>query len=621
MHTGTRTEGAHRRLWSHLVVALTTTAVAGAGLAATPSAAAPAGPGRTPQQGVARPAVPVTGHPTTAGTTGAAGAAAGAAGTASAADTRTEVRGIDVPRAGRATTGEGEVTAAAPGRVVVARLKRRSIPAFALVGLTWRRGSAPADVEVQVRTHGDRGWTDWSELHFHPDEGPAAGEEPGETRDGTEPLWVGTADGVDARVLSARGPAPADLEVTLVDPGVVAGDSATVATAAAVGTATTATDHDGTATAATPAVLTGAVQATAATTVAARKPRLVTRRQWGADPRLRSHCDSPRRARTVEMVFVHHTAGSNRYSRSESPAIVRSVYAYHTQGQGWCDIGYNFLVDRFGTVYVGRAGGPNTPVRGAHSGDYNARTVGISLMGNFDKRRPSRAMKRGLTRLVAWKLGSYYRGAKGTTRVAGRRFHRISGHRDAMSTACPGRYAYDWLPSLRRRVARRLDGVQTPISRKWHRLRRHGINLGQPYRGESRAAGHGRRTQFNGGWIYWKRRPGAHLVYGAILRRYRSYHGTRGRLGYPRTDVRSVRGKPGVVQAFQGGRIFRNRRHGTDVVWGRIDRRYRKLSGASGRLGLPVRNQFRVRRGWRARFQHGRITWNTRTGRVTVRRR
>jgi uncharacterized protein with LGFP repeats len=610
MHTGTRTDDAHRRLWSHLVVAATTTALAAAGLVAAPSAAVPADPGsasahrpapqRLAQQGAVQPAVPV---------------ANGAAAAGGRADI--EVRSIDVPRASAATARTGVAPTHAR---VVARLKRRSTEPFSLVGLTWRPGTAPADVEVQVRTHGDQGWSRWSELHFDPDEGPAPGEDPGEARDGTEPLWVGAADGVDARVLSAHGGAPADLELTMVDPGAVPATSATAATTTASGSAATAAD-DGAATVAAPAVLNGAVDAAAATTVATRKPRLVTRRQWGADPRLRSHCDSPRRARTVEMVFVHHTAGSNRYSRSESPAIVRSVYAYHTQGQGWCDIGYNFLVDRFGTVYIGRAGGANTPVRGAHSGDYNARTVGISLMGSFDKARPTRAMKRGLTRLVAWKLSSYYRTPRGMTRVAGQRFHRISGHRDAMSTACPGRYVYDWLPKLRRRVAARVGSVENRIWRKWQRLRRHGVNLGQPYRGESQVAGGGRRTEFNRGWIYWKRRPGAHLIYGAILRRYRDYHLTRGRLGYPRSDVWQVRRRPGVGQSFQDGRIFRNRRYGATAVWGRIDRRYRKLGSAAGRLGLPVRNQFRVPRGWRARFQHGRITWNPSTGRVIVRRR
>jgi uncharacterized protein with LGFP repeats len=40
---------------------------------------------------------------------------------------------------------------------------------------------------------------------------------------------------------------------------------------------------------------------------------------------------------------------------------------------------------------------------------------------------------------------------------------------------------------------------------------------------------------------------------------------------------------------------------------------------ADGRLGVPVRDQYRIRRGWAADFEHGRITWNTRTNRTRVR--
>jgi hypothetical protein len=581
--SGTRTEHAHRRVTGP-VVALTL--IAGMGAAATPSAATPSEADPTPGH-PAGPVASATSTPTDAGT---------------GADRGTDVEEIDLARVDDAPGGAGE-----PARPVVATLRQRATQGFALVGVTWRPGTAPADLVVQIRARGEQGWTAWQQLTFEPTEGPAPAEEDPGTREGTEPLWVGAADGVQARILSAEGRAPADAQLALVDPGDYP------ATAAAAGTTS------GTPTAARPAVLTGHADATTATAVGSSAPRIVSRRGWGADPALREPCDPPRRARTVQMAFVHHTAGSNDYSRSDSRAIVRSIYAYHTQGQGWCDIGYNFLVDRFGTVFEGRAGGINTPVRGAHAGDYNVKTVGVSLMGNFEKVRPSRAMKRGLTRLLAWKLSSYYRYPRTKARINGRSFEKISGHRDAMSTACPGRYAYAFLPALRRRVARAAGSVETPISRKWRALRRDGLNLGQPFRGEADSVNTGRRTEFDRGWVFWNNRPGAHPVLGRIYNRYRAWGQARGHLGYPRTDVWGIRGHRGSGQSFQRGRIYRTHSHGAVAVWGHIDRRYERAGLAAGRLGVPVRDQYRVRRGWAAGFEHGRITWNTTTGRTTVR--
>ncbi|MDQ4007743.1 MAG: N-acetylmuramoyl-L-alanine amidase [Actinomycetota bacterium] len=592
--SGTLTEHANRRTPTRL----TATAVATAAcLVAAPSAAGGAAPVTSPPapdevDGPLQPGTPVVAEATTTDPVATTDQAP--------ATTETEVREITVPDV------EG---AAVPGDAaeVVARVHRRSTDHFALVALTWRPGTAPDDVEVQVRTHGSRGWSRWSELHHHAAEGPAPGEESGVLRDGTEPLWVDDADGVQARVLSATGTAPADPQVVLVDPG---GQSGIVPAVSRPDRARFSV---------VPAVLRTTSTTASATTAASSRPRLISRRQWGADPRLRSRCDSPRITNTLQMAFVHHTAGNNHYSRSEAPAIVRGVYAYHTQGQGWCDIGYNFLVDRFGRSYVGRAGGPNVAVRGAHSGDYNERTAGVSLIGNFEKARPTRAMRRGLIRLLAWKLGSFYRGPRTTVRIEGRRFEKISGHRDAMSTACPGRFVYRWLPRLRERVASRIGGVQTPISRKWKRLRADGRRIGQPFRGEADSANGGRKTQFGRGWILWNDRPGAHHVYGALYRRYRGWGLAAGRMGYPRTDAWDIRGHRGRAQTFQRGRIYRTPGNGAVGVWGKVNRRYRRTGLAAGKLGVPVRDQHRIRRGWAAGFEHGRITWNTSTGRTRVR--
>ncbi|MBI2239136.1 MAG: N-acetylmuramoyl-L-alanine amidase, partial [Actinobacteria bacterium] len=195
-----------------------------------------------------------------------------------------------------------------------------------------------------------------------------------------------------------------------------------------------------------------------------RRPRFITREQWGADESLRN-CD-PYYAPAVKMGFVHHTAGVNTYTESESDDIVRAILAYHTNGRGWCDIAYNFLVDRFGNVFEGRAGGVDLPVVGAATQGFNTGSFSVSVMGNFDAVRPPAAAVRALQRVVAWRLDvahlpprgradmvsgggdntRYSAGTEVTLRV-------VSGHRDTGYTDCPGGRLYATLRRIRRAVA------------------------------------------------------------------------------------------------------------------------------------------------------------------------
>ena len=95
---------------------------------------------------------------------------------------------------------------------------------------------------------------------------------------------------------------------------------------------------------------------------------------------------------------------SNTYTPAEAAAIVRGIEVYHVKGNGWNDIGYNFLVDRFGTVYEGRAGGMTRNVIGAHSLGFNTGTVGVALIGNYARVTPSAAEQSALVNLLAWRL-------------------------------------------------------------------------------------------------------------------------------------------------------------------------------------------------------------------------
>src|SRR5690606_21938388 len=106
-----------------------------------------------------------------------------------------------------------------------------------------------------------------------------------------------------------------------------------------------------------------------------------TRASWGA----RGAKEPPSIASSgLKLAVVHHTASTNAYSASQVPSILRSMQAFHMDGNGWNDIGYNFLVDRFGNVWEGRGGGVDKAVIGAHAGGFNTGSVGVSVIGNFE---------------------------------------------------------------------------------------------------------------------------------------------------------------------------------------------------------------------------------------------
>ena len=154
-------------------------------------------------------------------------------------------------------------------------------------------------------------------------------------------------------------------------------------------------------------------------TAATAQPRIVSRAAWGANESIRRA--GPDYSDTVKAAFVHHTVQSNSYSPSESAALVRSDYLYHVRTRGWNDIGYNFLVDRYGRVFEGRYGGVTRAVLGAHAGGFNTNSTGVALLGTFTTARPTGPMLAALQRLLAWKLD--------LTHVDPRRPHRPAQRR------------------------------------------------------------------------------------------------------------------------------------------------------------------------------------------------
>jgi hypothetical protein len=188
-------------------------------------------------------------------------------------------------------------------------------------------------------------------------------------------------------------------------------------------------------------------------------PRLgdvVTRRGWGADERLRS---GRVKYTSVSAVIVHHTVTPNDYTREEAPSYVRAVYAYHTRSRGWSDIGYNLLVDKYGTVYEGRYGDFTRGVVGSHTAGYNAHTIGVSLLGNYEEAALPAPVRDALGRAGAWASDQWRFDPRTTVRLQSRTVSRVSGHRDLGTTACPGRYAYAALPDVRKDAWHRLAPV------------------------------------------------------------------------------------------------------------------------------------------------------------------
>ena len=154
----------------------------------------------------------------------------------------------------------------------------------------------------------------------------------------------------------------------------------------------------------------------------------VTRAQWGASPTNCSVGHGPYR------VTVHHTVTPTNDSVSVTQRV-QQIQNFHMNTQGWCDIGYHFLVGQDGQVYAGRHEG----LRGTHVGGNNTGNLGVSFIGTYTSVAPSGGMFDAGGRILA-AISGYY--GIGLDRG------NIRGHREYGGTACPGDVLFGQLDHL-----------------------------------------------------------------------------------------------------------------------------------------------------------------------------
>ncbi|MGP3922215.1 peptidoglycan recognition protein family protein [Streptomyces sp. 8N616] len=374
---------------------------------------------------------------------------------------------------------------AVPRRSAAAGLAARDVKPFSLVGIVWDDAATEFHGRAQVRTRnaGTGKWSPWQDIQTHNDDLPDPGSpdrRSGRARGSTAPLWVGDSIGVQVRALAegshgrtSPGGLPRGLRIELVNPGDDPEDenpksrtslspeesasSAVNAEFAPLGAAEiTALGKE--ATAAEADEVTGTSGSAASRPYIGPRPRIVTRAGWGADEKLRER--QFLYTKTVKAAFVHHSATGNNYTCRQVPSILRGIYRFHVKSSGWRDFGYNFVVDKCGTIYEGRAGGVARPVMGAHTLGFNTNSMGIAVLGTYSRSEPPTAAVGAVARLTAWKLGLFGINPRGkVTLVSGGsnkyrkganvQLNVISGHRDGFVTDCPGARLYGKLGAAR----------------------------------------------------------------------------------------------------------------------------------------------------------------------------
>ena len=534
---------------------------------------------------------------------------------------------------------------------------------FFVAGFTWTGGAdLPDGVRIYLRVRENGSWSPW-----YLSEAADSGRDDRATP-GTGEFVTGGADAIQASVVGSS--LPAGLKLALV-PSRPQGEEVlgaddlktTEAAPTPVIEDASATDNQGTqvdpaamtlsaspapvtqpATASVAAPATVPVVAPAATTANGLPVAVTTRAEWGANASYMSW--DPEYARAGHVV-VHHTAGTNSYSAGQSASIVRGIYYYHAVVLDWGDIGYNFLVDKFGTVFEGRSGSVAAPAGrmsiGAHARGVNTGTMGISMMGDYSTVSPSDAQLSSVGKMAGWFLKRA--GISDVTGWAGlhvwttERYQagstismpRILGHRDVGYTTCPGNVGYSKLGTIRAIAKAQGSSPQGGSSSTPSTVSQDhpgavalrsalGANgwIGAATSGVQASAKGGVFQRFEHGVGYWSPATGAQFVGEPVLSAWGAYGYQTGAMGYPRSG--GVAGVGGSRhQIFEGGIAYWRPGGRVSFIHGSILNAWAAAGWERSKVGLPTGRAVRQADGTMTQtFEKGSISVAP-NGKVTIR--
>ena len=533
---------------------------------------------------------------------------------------------------------------------------------FFVAGFTWA-GSAdlPEGVRIYLRVRENGTWSPW-----YLNEAADAGRDDRATP-GTGEFVTGGADAIQASVVGSSLPAglklalvpsrpqgeevldAGDLTTTQAAPTPVIEDAsatedhgAQVEPAAMAPSASPAWATQPAAVSAAPAA--APALAPAATTANGLPVAVTTRAEWGANASYMSW--DPEYARAGHVV-VHHTAGTNSYSAGQSASIVRGIYYYHAVTLDWGDIGYNFLVDKFGTVFEGRSGSVAAPAGkmsiGAHARGVNTGTMGISMMGDYSAVSPSDAQLSSVGKMAGWFLKRA--GISDVTGWAGlhvwttERYQagstismpRILGHRDVGYTTCPGNVGYSKLDTIRAIAKAQGAAPQGGSSSAPSTVAQDhpgavalrsalGVNgwIGAATSGVQASTKGGVFQRFKHGVGYWSPATGAQFVGEPVLSAWGGYGYQTGAMGYPRSG--GVVGIDGSRhQIFEGGIAYWRPGGRVSFIHGSILSAWAASGWERSKVGLPTGRAVRQANGTMTQtFEKGSISVAP-NGKVTIR--